>query len=115
MQRDWDLIRQILLATEAEESNVKIGFEVIDGCTEEAFRYNAALLSEAGLIHAMILPRIETTVVNSLTWEGHEFLDSIRDQATWNAIKSTAMKKNLGLSFRAIKAIEQHLFNAKFD
>jgi len=114
MQRDWELIRQILLATEAEEANLKVGFEAIDGCTEEAFRYNTALLSEAGLVHALILPRIQTTVVDSLTWKGHEFLDAIRDDAAWSNIKTVAQEKSIALSFASIKAIEQHLFNAKF-
>ncbi len=115
MQRDWDLIRQILLATEATETNLKVGFEAIDDCTEEAFRYNTALLSEAGLVHAMILPRIQTTVVDSLTWKGHEFLDGIRNEMTWANIKIVANEKSIALSFASIKAIEQHLFNAKFD
>lgn len=115
MKRDWDLIRQILLATERAQAHVKVSFEDMDDCTEEIFRHHTVLLTEAGLVHSMVLPRINMTVIESLTWEGHEFLDCIRNDATWNAIKSTAMEKNLGLSFRAIKAIEQHLFNAKFD
>ncbi len=115
MTRDWDLIRHILLATEAAQATVKVSYEDMDDCTEESFRYNTLLLSEAGLVHSVVLPRIHVTVVESLTWEGHEFLDAIRDEATWSKIKSLAHEKSLGLSFASIKAIEQHLFKAKFD
>jgi hypothetical protein len=111
MQRDWDLIRQILLTVENAEANVKVSFEDILDCTEETFRYNTVLLREAGLIHALVLPNIKTIMVESLTWEGHEFLDSFRNDASWEYIKTIAAEKSLGLSFASIKAIEHHLRN----
>jgi Hypothetical protein (DUF2513) len=109
MTRDWDLIRQILLAVEQADATVKISFEDMIDCTEETFHYNTVLLTEAGLVHSMVLPRINTTLVESLTWEGHEFLDAIRNHASWEHIKTIAAEKSLGLSFSSIKAIEHHL------
>ena len=114
MKRDWDLIRQILLTVEAANADERISDNDIDGCTPEHFHHNAILLTEAGFVHAMILQNLETTLIESLTWEGHEFLDSIRDDATWDKIKMVAKEKSISLSFAAIKAIEQHFFNAKF-
>jgi hypothetical protein len=40
-----------------------------------------------------------------MTWEGHEFLDSIRDKPTWDKVKGRAAEKGATLSFELIKAI----------
>ncbi|WP_075258773.1 DUF2513 domain-containing protein [Herbaspirillum camelliae] len=37
--------------------------------------------------------------------EGHDLLDTIRSATVWNAIKDTAQKKGIELSFEAIKAL----------
>lgn len=108
MKRDWDLIRQILFAVETAEADEKISDNDIDGCTPENFHHNAILLTQAGFVHAMILQNLETTLIESLTWEGHEFLDSIRNDETWNKIRNVAKEKSIALSFASIKAIENH-------
>ena len=108
MKRDWDLIRQTLLAVEAADDEERISDNDVEGCTPENFNHNTVLLTEAGLVHAKILPNLKTTMVGSLTWEGHEFLDSIRDDVTWDNIKRVAKEKNIALSFASIKAIENH-------
>ena len=108
MTRDWDLIRQILLTVEAAQAHERISDNDIEGCTPEHFHHNAILLTEAGFVHAMILANLETTLIESLTWEGHEFLDSIRDEATWDKIKTVAKEKSIAISFASIKAIETH-------
>lgn len=112
MKRDWDLIRQILFAVEAAQADERISDNDIDGCTPENFHHNAILLTEAGFVHAMILQNLETTLIESLTWEGHEFLDSIRSDSTWDKIKNTAKEKSIELSFASIKAITTHFHNA---
>jgi hypothetical protein len=112
MTRDWDLIRQILFAVEIAQADERISDNDIDDCTPENFHHNAILLTEAGFVHAMILQNLETTLIESLTWEGHEFLDSIRDDTTWNKIKTLAKEKNIALSFASIKAIESHFLSA---
>jgi len=40
-----------------------------------------------------------------LTWNGHEFLDRVRDQTIWNKVKAAAREKGLTLSFDVIKAL----------
>jgi hypothetical protein len=111
MKRDWDLIRQILLAVEAAEANDKISDNDIEGCTPENFHHNAILLKEAGFVHAMVLLNLETTLIESLTWEGHEFLDIIRGDAEWEKIKTVAKEKSIAVSFASIKAIHAHFLN----
>lgn len=108
MKRDWDLIRRLLIETEklkpkeylmpqaiADENPVKVG-------------YHFMIMIEAKLIHGTDncndYSRLETCFAMGISWEGHEFLDSIRRDSMWNKIKSTAVEKSSALSFEAIKA-----------
>ncbi|MDC4272652.1 DUF2513 domain-containing protein, partial [Acinetobacter baumannii] len=44
-------------------------------------------------------------VVNDLTWQGHELLDTVRSKPVWDKIKSTALDKGLELTFDTVRAI----------
>ena len=43
--------------------------------------------------------------VGRLTWEGHEFLDQIRDDTVWNNTKKTIKEKALPFVFDVVKSI----------
>ena len=95
MKRDMDLIRQILLTVEAHHSGFAPQIE-IDGYTQEEINYHAFLLGEAGLakvndVTSMGSKSPEAIIVN-LTWEGHEFLDSARENRIWNLTKDAISK-----------------------
>ena len=54
-------------------------------------KYCIIKLSEAGLITVTIPGRkdkISMLDIDSITWDGHMFLDSIRDDGLWSEIKS---------------------------
>lgn len=97
MRRDMDLIRQVLLATEASGSDprgwVKLEIAGIDKAT---LSYHVQLLDEAGFIVAQDLQTIGPNGYlfqpKRLTWAGHEFLDDIRDPEVWRATKDGAQK-----------------------
>ena len=90
-----DLIRKMLLQIEASTEQVR--FEKAD----EA--YNAALLKDAGLIVGSITPgglgSIVRVEANRLTWEGHEFLDSARNDTIWNKAKERIIKPGVSWTF----------------
>lgn len=44
-----------------------------------------------------------------LTWEGHEFLDKIKNESIWKKVKATARSKGVDLSFTVIKDIAKAL------
>jgi hypothetical protein len=95
MKRDMDLIRQILLTVEAHPSGFAPQIE-IDGYTQEEINYHAFLLGEAGLAKVNNVTHMgskspEAIIVN-LTWEGHEFLDSARENRIWNLTKDAIGK-----------------------
>ena len=95
MKRDMDRVRAILLQIESLKGpSLKDLIE--DGTTNEDFEelvYNLNLLVEAGFVSG-----IEAHTMRSknwgrldLTWQGHEFLDDIRDSNIWRMTKEGAV------------------------
>jgi hypothetical protein len=94
MTRDLDLIREILLRIEADPKFDGSGNPVdaaILGVTDRAnmeVMYQLAQLIEAGLLAGKILAPPVAIVVFKLTWQGHDYLDSIRDPDIWKKTKA---------------------------
>jgi hypothetical protein len=95
MKRDMDLIRDLLMYVEDDprfdghqwfSPDVSNDF-VIEGRTLEEVNYHLDLLIEAGLIKGKSGAGFGGPVVNKLTWEGHEFIDDIRDHGIWSQTK----------------------------
>ncbi|WP_050464397.1 DUF2513 domain-containing protein [Herbaspirillum autotrophicum] len=129
MKRDWDLIRKQLTDIE-EESDVfaelpKKQVQWLDGETEADFlkkqkEYDEIvgrilghleLLVEAGYVEGISVKRgasgdlYYSRSSPRLTMDGHDLLDTMRSATIWNAVKETAKKKGLELTFDAIKLL----------
>jgi hypothetical protein len=97
MKRDMDLIRDLLLGLDADTRldgtrwvtpDKRDNFGVI-GLTDHSdteVAYHLGLLIEADFLKGKIglegMP-----VISKLTWQGHEFLDRIRDAGIWGKTK----------------------------
>ncbi len=95
MTRDKDLIREILLAIEADESDPRHPVDLkIPGRTAREIAYHVHLLAEAGFIQAIDFGSSDGYDWQSqrLTYNGHEFLDTVRDPEMWREIKDAAKK-----------------------
>jgi len=97
MKRDMDLIRELLIGIEADqrldgkrwiEPDAQDNFGVVGVSSHSAkeVAYHLEMLMDAGLIEGKCglaeMPR-----VSKLTWQGHEFLDNIRDSGIWGKTK----------------------------
>jgi hypothetical protein len=98
MQRDMDLIRDLLLGIEAdtrldgtqwifpdEEFNLGV-IGLSKQHSREEIAFHLAMLIEAGFVkgRAGIMGDV---AISKLTWQGHEFLDDIRDPGIWGKTK----------------------------
>jgi hypothetical protein len=113
MKRDMDLMRKILLAV--EESEKADGSEwchvVEDGVDAKTMAYQILLLGEAGLLivtgdHVNFETEesdVPTCLPMRLTWAGHEFLDTARDESTWKTATKNILQKTGGLMFDVLK------------
>lgn len=94
MKRDLDLIRLIHLKVEDDYDCAELINLKIDGYSAKAIAYNSQLAFEAGYLSNCSVQYADNGVwtfsVGSLTWEGHDFLDRIRDNSRWGKIKKAA-------------------------
>jgi len=106
MNRDWDVVRKILLAVEAQQTATgRVEPTSIQGYDEENVVYHMKIMDEAGLIEtwsSMIHNSAPYMAALSMTWKGHEFLDQIRQDTVWNRVKGGAREKGLDLSIDVI-------------
>lgn len=95
MKRDMDLIRSLLLKLEglplSPSAVVHISPDdeeiAIEGYSSDQIEYHLNLLREQNLIECPgSQPMIGTTFCR-LTWEGHDFLDAVRDPEIWRKTK----------------------------
>jgi len=108
MKRDFDLIRSILLAMEAHEHGFFDRIPVIEGYTDEQVGYHVYLMEQAGLLTATALTaaqlRSPCATPRSLTWDGHEFLGSMKDDTLWNKAKATVLTPLPGVALDVLFA-----------
>ncbi|OLF59651.1 hypothetical protein BTN33_07600 [Aeromonas veronii] len=113
MKRDWETVREILTKIEAMDSSKNyLSLRDFDTDTsEEKYRISGhmKLLMDKGLVEGTINSRVGIPVndfsARALTWEGHEFLDTIRSDTVWNKTKETFADKGLDMTFETIKAV----------
>jgi hypothetical protein len=107
VRRDWDLIRLILLRLEAEETaTAHLGPDAIPGYDAERVSYHYRLLDEGGLIRAFCADSIGAPLhcwAVALTWPGHELLDQIRRDSTWNRVKAVLRERGVDLSWHVVR------------
>ncbi len=109
MKRNWDTIRELLLETESLKPEAVIVLGDFDPERVYEISYHAELLEEAGLVHASISKTLGSGPtqfhIYRLTWQGHEFLDSIRNDSIWRKTKSTIIGKGGAMTFEIIKSV----------
>jgi hypothetical protein len=91
MKLDKDAIRTVLLAVEADKDGPRGWIDInISGVTEEQISYHVELL----FLEAQDLSHIGSYEwkPKRLTFSGHEYLDTVRDNEVWKLTKEGANK-----------------------
>lgn len=80
----------------------KFAYDGIDG---EITRAHVVLLLEAGLLDGTVVDFVSEPkqgIVTGLTWAGHDFLGSIKDDGLWKKAKDTVIKPAGGVAFTVL-------------
>lgn len=120
MKRDMDLVRELLLAIENDpkyDGTIKwmpdgpedLG---ITGHSFEEFAYHLTMMIDAGLIEGKA--GMQMPIFSKLTWDGHDFLDTIRDPVIWMQTKD-GVKKAGGFSLDLLKALAKGFLTKKIE
>lgn len=128
MKLDHECVRDVLLAIEKLqvffvndakeiEKNSLVPndlYQELPQYTKEDIFYSAYNLDQAGFI-SMSIRWIDSAavywVINYMTYTGHEFLNSIRDESRWNGIKK-ALPAIRNYSLEAISAVASGMTSA---
>ncbi len=117
MKRDWDTIREILGKVESctlPTDQVRLGN--FDGTRAAEVSYHMALLIEAGLVNGQMVrtigPEAKDFIASRLTWQGHEFLDSIRSESVWQKTKKTISEHGVTMTFDLVKEVAREAASA---
>lgn len=95
MKLNHEYVRDILLEVEAYDANTRFLItydqKELDNRNIDELRYAARALVESGFADGHVdkmMGGIYNVSINYLTWNGHELLDNIRDDAVWKETKS---------------------------
>ena len=110
MKRDFDLIRKILIFFAEKPGPEHVQIPPIEGFDDLTIKYHLVLLYDAGFLRCEPVKssssdRVIYVVPFDLTWQGHEFLEKIRNETTWKKIKETIMSKGGTLAFNVISEL----------
>lgn len=116
MKKDMDLIRTILLKIEEVYIDTAIYDLEIDNYDNKTVAYHCKLLNNAGFISDYGAQFADDELwsfgVGSLTWEGHEFLDKIRDDTVWNKTKTTILDNGLPMILDVVKNVSTTIISS---
>lgn len=109
MKRDMELCRKILFAIEDEYVDTTIYDLKIVGYSMEQVAYHCKILHDANLISDYGAQYADGHIwvfgIGALTWEGHEYLDKIRQDTVWNKTKDVITQKGLPMAVDVIKEV----------
>lgn len=106
MQRDMDVVRKIVLGLRDAQGPI----QDLDGVDEGSFNHNAQLIIEAGLAIGQVMDNLEDrrgipalVDLERLTWDGHDFADSIADDTIWKKAKEKIIKPSASWTFGILR------------
>lgn len=97
MKRDLELIRELFLRIEEFPQKIEddYNYEIaIDGFTKEEVDFHLYLMKKAKFIDGIINRSVVNKHINAhyetfeITWDGYEFLNSIRNKKVWQSFKN---------------------------
>ena len=104
MKRDMDLVREILKAVEAIEEDDSVTHFQLEGLAPYVTDYHVARLKEAGFLRAeMMSGHRPRAVVLGLTWQGHEFLDAIKNDTVYRRVQKKVTSVGGHAPFEIVK------------
>lgn len=110
MKRDFELIRKLLMFFEGKQSSEHIEVPPIDGYDALTIKYHLVLLHDAGLlrcepVRSSTSDRVIYVIPFDLTWDGHEFLDKVRNETVWRRIRDVIASKGGSVAFSVVNQL----------
>ncbi len=109
MKRDLELIRKLVLATEASPTAYVRNDIEIEGYSPEEIGYHSYLLVDTGLAKGVDTRTLGKSSpdwrILHLTSAGHDFADAARDEGTWRKATGLVKDKVGGVTLDVMKQV----------
>ena len=118
MKINYDCVRALLLCLENELQfddelrcpDLKFDkvCEIISNYSPQDIAYSSLMLSEADYINVLIVSgnnKFNWAIYTGITFEGHQYLDSIRSDKVWNKIKKKLSTEGVSLTLQIVKNV----------
>ena len=109
MRRDMDLVRYILLETEAAERSLQPMDLVAGEWNVELVGYHVEMMAAHGLLDARVhrggSGRVLDGAIQALTWDGADYLDAIRSDTIWKRTKDLIATTAGSVTIAVIKEV----------
>jgi hypothetical protein len=109
MKRDMDLIRNILLLAEDAQDTVGIDDLIVLNDNRKTIGFHVELMVAHGLVSGNVeysgTGSCVVADVNNLTWDGYDYLDSIRSPKVWKRAKQAISETVGDTSLSVIKQV----------
>ncbi|MDE5777466.1 MAG: DUF2513 domain-containing protein [Lachnospiraceae bacterium] len=100
MKLNIDCVRDVLLQCEEIPLNGKLSFKelvaLLSGYSEDDLTYTCIKLHEAGYLSIVYIDykgkEKHVSSISDISFQGHEFLNNIKDSSVWNNIKNVGSK-----------------------
>ena len=116
MKRDLDLVRQLLLQIEALPAGPPVQYRTSE-IEDPVLLAHFELVLAAGLVNGKIArsqgARGDVISIAGLTWEGHEWIEMVRDQSLWHETKSTLLDGAGALTYELTKVVAGRILHAR--
>lgn len=128
MKLDYDCVRDLLLTLEeklqfAENMEYPDLFsddiekhELLRKYSKAQIAYTTQKLIEAGYIDAYVIPGDDCyngAIYSSITFEGHQYLDKVRDSRIWENVKTKLLSAGNSASLKIIEVIAEKIIMNK--
>ena len=116
MKRDMDLIRQLMLKIEALPAGPPAQYRVGE-VEDPVLLAHLEMLIGARLVLGKISQshgsRGDVMSISGLTWEGHEWIETVRSQSVWNQTKTTLLENGGALTYELTKAVATQILRTR--
>lgn len=112
MKRDLDLIRELLLKIEALPAGPTAQYRM-DEVDDPVLLSHLEMLLDSGLVNGKISrshgARGDIIAIAGLTWDGHEWIEAVRDKHVWDETKRTCLENGGVLTFDLARAVAKRI------
>ena len=116
MKRDLDLVRHILLQIEALPAGPPAQYRMSE-IEDPLLLAHFELVVGSGLVNGKISrsqsSRGDVISISGLTWEGHEWIETVRSDGVWNETKATLRDDGGALTYELTKAVADRILRAR--